>query len=211
MVTPLSATSKDLEKIDLIDKNAKDDDDEKDEEFIEKMLLRNNLETDPVSTLIGHKRKRKAKAKDGGVTLTQMMKKNESKAKTSKKKTKGKKKESENESDSESDEENAQTEKPSKSINEKINIFLSALEGSSKQKVSLLRLIHELKPKYVVLYDIELRFVRQLEVYKILNPDLGLRIYFLMYKNSCEEQRYLTAIRSEKEAFEMLIKEKAVR
>ena len=31
-----------------------------------------------------------------------------------------------------------------------------------------------------------------------------------MYEGSCEEQRYLTSLRKEKEAFEFLIKEKAV-
>ena len=54
------------------------------------------------------------------------------------------------------------------------------------------------------------RFVRQLETYQALNFQLPTRVYFLMYTNSCEEQRYLTSIRSEKESFEILIKEKAV-
>jgi len=31
-----------------------------------------------------------------------------------------------------------------------------------------------------------------------------------MYENSVEEQRYLSSLRKEKEAFEMLIREKAV-
>jgi len=47
-------------------------------------------------------------------------------------------------------------------------------------------------------------------VYKAENPGAPLRVYFLMYENSVEEQRYLSSLRKEKEAFEMLIREKAV-
>ena len=39
---------------------------------------------------------------------------------------------------------------------------------------------------------------------------MPLRVYFLMYTGSTEEQCYLTALRKEKAAFEYLIKEKAV-
>ena len=40
--------------------------------------------------------------------------------------------------------------------------------------------------------------------------DRPLKIYFVMYENSIEEQRYLTSIRREKNAFERLIHEKSV-
>lgn len=48
------------------------------------------------------------------------------------------------------------------------------------------------------------------QVYRAIHPELPLRVYFLMYRGSVEEQRYLTTLRMEKEAFEFLIKEKAV-
>jgi len=38
-----------------------------------------------------------------------------------------------------------------------------------------------------------------------------LRIYFLLYGKSIEEQRYLLSVKKEKEAFENLVREKAVR
>ncbi len=91
------------------------------------------------------------------------------------------------------------------------NVFLSAYSGGSKQKMSLLKLLNDSKPKYIILYDSELRFVRQIEIYNAINYERPLRVYFFMYSNSVEEQRYLTSIRREKEAFEILIKEKAVR
>lgn len=90
------------------------------------------------------------------------------------------------------------------------SIFLSAFSGGVKQRISLIKLLAETKPKYVILYDCELRFVRQLEIYKAIHYELPMRVYFFMYSNSCEEQRYLTSVRQEKEAFEILIKEKAV-
>ncbi|XP_037363475.1 DNA repair endonuclease XPF [Talpa occidentalis] len=74
---------------------------------------------------------------------------------------------------------------------------------------ALTRVLRELEPRYVVLYDAELPFVRQLEVYRASRPGRPLRVYFLIYGGSTEEQRYLTALRKEKEAFEKLIREKA--
>ncbi|XP_034286151.1 DNA repair endonuclease XPF isoform X1 [Pantherophis guttatus] len=74
---------------------------------------------------------------------------------------------------------------------------------------ALTSVLHEVEPRYVVLYDAELTFVRQLEVYKASRPGKPLRVYFLIYGGSTEEQRYLTMLRKEKEAFEKLIREKA--
>lgn len=216
MIKKVSSLPKDLEKMDDLNINNDRDDDpenaEKEDEFIEKMILKNNIEsevddgdTDKIRKNMRQKRKLKA-TKEKAITLTQMMAKKKKTLQTT-----SKKEEKESDTDENSDEneyefdDEEQTEKKSNSI----NMFLSALQGSTKQRISLIRLLNETKPKYVVLYDIDLRFVRQLEIYKVTHPDNPMRIYFLMYKNSCEEQRYLTAIRSEKEAFELLIKEKA--
>uniref|UniRef100_A0A8C7T1S7 DNA repair endonuclease XPF n=1 Tax=Oncorhynchus mykiss TaxID=8022 RepID=A0A8C7T1S7_ONCMY len=74
---------------------------------------------------------------------------------------------------------------------------------------SLTRVLHEVEPSFVVLYDAELSFVRQLEIYKASRPGKSLRVYFLIYGGSTEEQRYLTGLAKEKQAFEHLIREKA--
>ncbi|XP_071391806.1 DNA repair endonuclease XPF [Centroberyx affinis] len=74
---------------------------------------------------------------------------------------------------------------------------------------SLTRVLHEVEPGFVVLYDAELSFVRQLEIYKASRPGKPLRVYFLIYGGSTEEQKYLTALSKEKKAFEHLIREKA--
>ncbi|XP_044160730.1 DNA repair endonuclease XPF [Bufo gargarizans] len=73
---------------------------------------------------------------------------------------------------------------------------------------ALTRVLHEVDPRYVVLYDADLSFVRQLEIYRA-SMQKTLRVYFLIYGGSTEEQRYLTSLRKEKEAFEKLIREKA--
>ncbi|NXL30541.1 XPF endonuclease, partial [Glaucidium brasilianum] len=102
--------------------------------------------------------------------------------------------------------------------------IIHPLQGCS-DPYALTRVLHEVEPRYVVLYDAELTFVRQLEIYKASRPGKPLRqvdlvrvilvlkekirIYFLIYGGSTEEQRYLTALRKEKEAFEKLIREKA--
>jgi hypothetical protein len=48
------------------------------------------------------------------------------------------------------------------------------------------------------------------QVYRSSNPGLGVRVYFMMYSDSVEEQRYLSGLRREKSAFERLIREKSV-
>ncbi|CAL8283887.1 unnamed protein product [Merluccius merluccius] len=74
---------------------------------------------------------------------------------------------------------------------------------------SLTRVLQEVEPSFVVLYDAELSFVRQLEIYKANRAGKSLRVYFLIYGGSTEEQRYLTALSKENKAFEHLIREKA--
>ncbi|CAD6905668.1 unnamed protein product [Tilletia controversa] len=69
--------------------------------------------------------------------------------------------------------------------------------------------LQELRPRFVIMYDADLAFIRRVEVYRTSSPGVGVRVYFLMYQNSVEEQRYLSSLRREKDAFEKLIKEKA--
>ena len=74
---------------------------------------------------------------------------------------------------------------------------------------SLTRILEDIQPRFVILYDNSVHFVRQLEIFKACNPGIPLRVYFLTYQSSAEEQIYLTALRREKEAFQSLIQEKS--
>ncbi|XP_072024102.1 DNA repair endonuclease XPF-like [Amphiura filiformis] len=87
-------------------------------------------------------------------------------------------------------------------------VVIHPLHGC-KDPYSLTRTLQEVQPRYVILYDAEIQFVRQLEVFKASRPGIPLRVYFLIYSGSTEEQRYLTTLRQEKDAFEHLIKQKA--
>ncbi|KAF9042328.1 hypothetical protein BJ165DRAFT_1349294 [Panaeolus papilionaceus] len=71
------------------------------------------------------------------------------------------------------------------------------------------RLLAELKPKFVVMYEPDMDFIRRIEVYKSSNPTLPVRVYHMLYGNSCEEHKYLAGLRKEKDAFEKLIKERS--
>jgi len=87
--------------------------------------------------------------------------------------------------------------------------IIHPLKGNS-DPYSLMKSLTELEPRYIVMYDTDMEFVRQIEVFKASRPNIQLRVYFIIYSGSVEEQRYLTTLRKEKEAFELLIKQKAV-
>ncbi|BGO95154.1 hypothetical protein NBRC10512_001881 [Rhodotorula toruloides] len=70
------------------------------------------------------------------------------------------------------------------------------------------RVFEELRPKYVVMFDPNPSFVRRIEAYRAAHQGLAIRVYFLVYKDSVEEQKYLSEIRREKDAFVRLIEEK---
>ncbi|KAL1915153.1 uncharacterized protein VTP21DRAFT_7634 [Calcarisporiella thermophila] len=72
------------------------------------------------------------------------------------------------------------------------------------------RMLRELRPRFIVMYDPDPSFVRRVEVYRASHSGQPVRVYFMVYDGSVEEQRYLSTIRREKDAFERLIREKSV-
>lgn len=71
--------------------------------------------------------------------------------------------------------------------------------------------LEEVRPRFVVMYEPDAAFIRRVEVYRSSHEDRNIRVYFMYYGGSVEEQRYLSAVRREKDAFTRLIKEKGVR
>ncbi|ORY29555.1 hypothetical protein BCR39DRAFT_532115 [Naematelia encephala] len=69
-------------------------------------------------------------------------------------------------------------------------------------------LLQELRPRFVVMYEPNLPFIRRLEVYKNCNPGLALRVYQMTYTNSFEEERFLSTMQREAEAFKKLIEDR---
>ncbi|KAH6911198.1 hypothetical protein BKA70DRAFT_1269689 [Coprinopsis sp. MPI-PUGE-AT-0042] len=71
------------------------------------------------------------------------------------------------------------------------------------------RMLSEIQPRFIVMTEPNMEFIRRVEVYRSSNPGLAVRVYHMVYGNSCEEHKYLAGIRKEKESFERLIKERA--
>lgn len=84
-------------------------------------------------------------------------------------------------------------------------VVVRSYRGDQDDKV-----LQELQPRFVIMYDPDPAFVRRVEVYRSTNPGVGIRVYFLIYADSVEEQRYLSSLRREKESFERLIREKSM-
>ncbi|KAH9177541.1 hypothetical protein EDB89DRAFT_1933182 [Lactarius sanguifluus] len=70
------------------------------------------------------------------------------------------------------------------------------------------RLLAELRPRFIVMYEPNQDFIRRIEVYKALNPGYAVRVYFMVYQMTTEEHKYLASLRKEKDAFERLIRER---
>ncbi|KAM5439585.1 DNA repair protein RAD16 [Microsporum ferrugineum] len=68
--------------------------------------------------------------------------------------------------------------------------------------------LEELRPRYIIMYEPDAAFIRRVEVYRSSHQDRNVRVYFMYYGESVEEQRYLSAVRREKDAFTKLIHEK---
>lgn len=67
-----------------------------------------------------------------------------------------------------------------------------------------------LDPHSIILYTPDLEVIRTIELFKLDNSEEKIKVFFFMYSDSVEEQKYLTQVRREKEAFEKLIQTKAV-
>ena len=52
----------------------------------------------------------------------------------------------------------------------------------------LTKLLKELSPRHIVMYDPNIEFVRQVEIYKATNLETFLKVYFIFYNSSVEEQ-----------------------
>lgn len=71
------------------------------------------------------------------------------------------------------------------------------------------KLLNELLPSHIIMYEPNLSFIRRLEIFQAENRNFKLKTFLMYYGTSVEEQRYLGRIKKEKEAFTRLIKEKS--
>jgi DNA excision repair protein ERCC-4 len=83
-------------------------------------------------------------------------------------------------------------------------VAIHAYDGDLDEHV-----LEEVKPRYIIMYEPDASFIRRVEVYRSSHNDRNVRVYFMYYGGSVEEQRYLSSVRREKDAFTKLIKERA--
>jgi DNA excision repair protein ERCC-4 len=84
-------------------------------------------------------------------------------------------------------------------------LIIHPYEGDMDEHV-----LEEVKPRYVIMYEPDAAFIRRIEVYRSSHTDRNVKVYFMYYSGSVEEQRYLSAVRREKDAFTKLIRERGV-
>lgn len=70
------------------------------------------------------------------------------------------------------------------------------------------QLLEEVRARYIIMYEPDAAFIRRVEVYRSSHTDRNVRVYFMYYGGSVEEQRYLSVVRREKDAFTRLIRER---
>ncbi|GLV38110.1 meiotic 9 [Carabus blaptoides fortunei] len=70
--------------------------------------------------------------------------------------------------------------------------------------------MNEIEPNFIIMYHSNMAAIRQIEIYEARRRKTKkLKVYFLVYTQSVEEQSYLTTLRREKLAFEYLIEAKS--
>ncbi|XP_016980179.1 DNA repair endonuclease XPF [Drosophila rhopaloa] len=91
-------------------------------------------------------------------------------------------------------------------------ICLQTFKTESEGSMALEHMLEQLQPHYVVMYNTNVTAIRQLEVFEArrrLPPADRMRVYFLIHARTVEEQAYLTSLRREKAAFELIIDTKS--
>jgi DNA excision repair protein ERCC-4 len=83
-------------------------------------------------------------------------------------------------------------------------VVVHAYDGDQDEHV-----LEETKPRYIIMYEPDAAFIRRVEVYRSSHNDRNVRVYFMYYGGSVEEQKYLSSVRREKDSFTKLIKERA--
>ncbi|XP_026683045.1 DNA repair endonuclease XPF [Diaphorina citri] len=85
-------------------------------------------------------------------------------------------------------------------------VVLHDVKNHSAQDLS--SKLRSLKPTSVIFYNADVAAIRQVEVYQCAQSEVKVKVFFMQYGESVEEQAYLSDLRREKKAFEYLIQEK---
>ncbi|KAM8719582.1 hypothetical protein ACLKA7_005768 [Drosophila subpalustris] len=91
-------------------------------------------------------------------------------------------------------------------------ICLQTFKTEREGAMALEQMLEQLQPHYVIMYNTNVTAIRQLEVFEARRrrpPAERMLIYFLIHARTVEEQSYLTSLRREKSAFELIIDTKS--
>ncbi|KAH8279533.1 hypothetical protein KR044_011910 [Drosophila immigrans] len=91
-------------------------------------------------------------------------------------------------------------------------ICLQTFKTEREGAMALEQMLQQMQPHYVIMYNTNVTAIRQLEVFEARRrrpPADRMKIYFLIHARTVEEQSYLTSLRREKSAFELIIDTKS--
>ncbi|EDW62814.1 DNA repair endonuclease XPF isoform X1 [Drosophila virilis] len=92
------------------------------------------------------------------------------------------------------------------------SICLQTFKTEREGAMAVEHMLDQLQPHYVIMYNTNVTAIRQLEVFEARRrrpPAERMKIYFLIHARTVEEQSYLTSLRREKSAFELIIDTKS--
>uniref|UniRef100_W8BG68 DNA repair endonuclease XPF n=1 Tax=Ceratitis capitata TaxID=7213 RepID=W8BG68_CERCA len=92
-------------------------------------------------------------------------------------------------------------------------ICIQTFKTETQGPMALDHILEEVQPQYVIMYHCNVAAIRQLEIHEARQrraPKDRMRVFFLLHARTVEEQSYLTSLRREKQAFEMIIDKKRV-
>uniref|UniRef100_A0A182N786 DNA repair endonuclease XPF n=1 Tax=Anopheles dirus TaxID=7168 RepID=A0A182N786_9DIPT len=92
-------------------------------------------------------------------------------------------------------------------------VFIQTFRSESNGLGALDRALEQIHPRYIVMYHANVTAIRQIEVYEARQQRQEMarvRVFAIIHSKTVEEQSYLTSLRREKQAFELLIETKRV-
>lgn len=90
-------------------------------------------------------------------------------------------------------------------------ICIQSFKTQALGSMAVERVLRDLNPSYVIMYHTDITAIRQLEVFEArLRRSVKDRmsVFVMLHSDTAEEQAYLTALRREKKAFELIIETK---
>lgn len=73
-----------------------------------------------------------------------------------------------------------------------------------------LRTLAHIRPKFIIVLEPHLEVLREIELFQVNNPNEYVRLYFMLYNGSVEEDSFITSVERENSVFESLIESKAI-